>query len=59
MSEMEYYTTKDVCELLKISSKTLYKYLEQGKIKGTKLGKSWRYSQKDIDEFIQNLQKEN
>lgn len=51
-------TTKEACELLKISKMTLMKYIHSGKLKAYKLGgdtKSkhhWRISFKDLTRMI-------
>ena len=48
----EIYTPDEIAEKLKISEQTVRKYLRQEKIKGFKLGNSWRVKEKDLLEFI-------
>ena len=40
-------TVKELCELLRIHSSTLYKLLRQGKIPSFRIGKEWRF-RKDV-----------
>lgn len=35
-----------------ISAKTLYRYLEEGRLAGKKLGKNWRVSHEELDAFL-------
>lgn len=49
---MEYYTLEEISQKLKIPVATLRLYLKQEKLKGVKLGKHWRISSEQLDEFI-------
>lgn len=46
------YTVTELMEILQVSNKTLYRYFSSGKLKGSKIGKSWRVSQTQLDEFL-------
>ena len=46
------YTTEDVIEILKISRRTLYDLRKAGKIICVKEGKTIRFSQQNIDDFL-------
>ncbi|MCC3145767.1 helix-turn-helix domain-containing protein [Halanaerobium sp. Z-7514] len=48
----EIYTPDEIAEKLKISEQTVRRYLREEKIKGFKLGNSWRVKEKDLLEFI-------
>lgn len=50
---MELLTIKDVCKQLKISRWTLSKLIENGEIKTLKISGSYRFKQKDVDEFLE------
>jgi len=39
-------------EMLKTSRPTFYRWLRQGKIKGMKLGRQWRFYREDIERFL-------
>lgn len=45
-------TAKEVCDYLKLPLSTLYGLTKQGKIKGTKVGKHWRYLKSDIEAVL-------
>jgi excisionase family DNA binding protein len=45
-------TTKQVQELLKIDRITVYRMLDDGRIKGVKVANQWRFSQNEIDRLI-------
>lgn len=47
MSEL--LTTKQLQELLKIDRVTVYRMLNDGRLKGIKVGNQWRFSQNEID----------
>ena len=45
-------TAKEVCAFLKIPLSTLYGLTKGGKVQGQKIGKHWRYLEKDILNFF-------
>jgi len=45
-------TMNQAAEFLKISKPTIYRLLEQGKIKGMKAGNQWRFQQSDLSEYL-------
>ncbi len=49
---MEYYTPEEVAEILKLKVTTIRKYLGQGDLKGSKIGRVWRITEEDLKEFI-------
>lgn len=53
---LEMYTLKEVCEMLRISRRTIYNLLKDGKLKGVKVGREWRFSREQIEEFLRNGQ---
>ena len=44
--------TEEACDYLRISRPTYVKYLQLGRIKGTKAGKGWRVLKKELDRFL-------
>jgi excisionase family DNA binding protein len=52
MSADEIMTAKEVAEYLKIAEKTAYRLVLEGKIPGFKVGGSWRFRKKEIDDWI-------
>lgn len=48
----EYFTVKEVAEKLKLNIMTIYKWINQGKIKAVKLGDTWRISKTEINRIL-------
>ena len=47
----EYYTVQQIAQLLDLHEKTIQRYIREGKIKAQKVGKSWRVTKENLDEF--------
>jgi len=47
-------TLKEVADLLRLSSQTVYKMLKEGSITGVKVGNQWRFQSDKIQNWIQN-----
>lgn len=47
------YTLQEVAEILKLSTKSIYRYIESQKLKASKVGGQWRISKKDLSLFIE------
>ena len=56
--EKKYYTKKEAAKIFGVNPKTIERYLLTGKLKGAKLGKSWKISDSDIHEFYEAAKKE-
>lgn len=52
MSEL--LTTKQVQEILKVDRITVYRMLDDGRLKGVKIGNQWRFAQSEIDRLLGN-----
>jgi PTS system nitrogen regulatory IIA component len=44
---------KDVAKILQISTSTVYKYAENGKIPSIKIGTARRFLEKDIERYVE------
>lgn len=42
-------TIEDVAKELRLNSMTIFRHLQSGKIKGVKIGRAWRISEKELD----------
>jgi excisionase family DNA binding protein len=51
-------TTKQVQEILKVDRITIYRMINDGRIKGVKIGNHWRFHQHEIDRFIGRTKRE-
>ncbi|MFW6263134.1 MAG: helix-turn-helix domain-containing protein [Thermotogota bacterium] len=54
----EYYTVKQIAHLLELHEKTVQRYIREGKIKAQKVGKSWRISKDNLDDFTGKTEEE-
>lgn len=52
----KFMTPREVAEILQINEQTVRRYLREGKLKGLKIGHTWRISEKQLQEFIERLQ---
>lgn len=50
----ELMTAIETCRYLKITQRTLYRYLRSRQIPAFKLGKEWRFVRSDLDQWIRN-----
>ena len=51
----EVYTVRDVAQRLHLTTETIRDYLQEGKLKGFKVGKQWRVREQDLEAFIEAL----
>lgn len=49
---MKLYNTKEISELLRVSTNTVKNLLKDNKLKGAKVGKEWRISEKNLNDFL-------
>jgi len=50
----EIMTAEETCRYLKITQRTLYRYLRNRQIPAFKLGKEWRFVRSDLEEWIRD-----
>lgn len=48
-----YYTVDEIAEMIKIHPKTVQRYIREGRLRATKVGKSWRVSGHDLSTFTE------
>jgi excisionase family DNA binding protein len=51
-------TTKELAAYLKLTEVTIYKYANEGKIPGFKIGSRWRFDKEKIDDLLNSDQVE-
>jgi len=51
----EVYTVRDVAQRLHLTTETIRDYLQDGKLKGFKVGKQWRVREQELEAFIEAL----
>jgi len=48
----EYLSTRQVIEILKVDRITIYRMLQDGRLKGIKIGQQWRFSRGEVDRLL-------
>jgi excisionase family DNA binding protein len=51
--EDEYFTPEELADKLKVSYRTIKKYLLEGSLKGVKVGRLWRVRASDLKAFLE------
>ena len=49
---------KEVQEALGISESTIFRLMKSRKLQGFKVGRTWRFQEKDVNEFIERQRRE-
>jgi len=49
----KFYSVDEIAELIKIHPKTVQRYIREGKLKASKVGKSWRVTGHDLSTFTE------
>ena len=50
---MKLYKLREVEQILKLSRRTLLRYISSGKLKAVKVGNGWRVSEQDLRELLE------
>ena len=58
MDTEEILTSNEAIKYLKTSKKTLFKMVEEGKIRANKLGRNYRFSKRELDRFVLGKEEE-
>jgi len=51
--DKDFYTIKQITEILQLSRLTIYRYIDNGKIKTYKFGKEHRIKKEDFESFLE------
>ena len=51
--EEAYYTLAEVAERLKVSRRTVYRWIQAGDLPAYKLGQEWRIQDTDLKKFLE------
>ena len=52
MADIKVYTLDEVADIMKVTKRTLYNYVKEGKLPAVKMGKYWRVSQESLQAFM-------
>ena len=53
--ELRIYTMQEACDLLKITRMSMYRYMRAGKLKGSKIGRDWRFTEEQLKDFLNSM----
>lgn len=56
---MEFYTPKELSQILDLHPATIRKYITDGKLKAVRIGSGWRVYKKELMIFLANCNKNN
>jgi len=48
------YTLKEVAKYLRVSERTLFRYIKSGQLRAHRIGQ-WRISKKDLNKFLRKV----
>jgi excisionase family DNA binding protein len=51
MEEPRFYSIEELSEILRLHPKTILRFIHEGKIKATKIGRAWKASQEALKEY--------
>ena len=52
MAEIEVYSLDEVQKILQVTRRSIYSYVKDGKLKAVKIGKYWRVTRENLEEFL-------
>ena len=50
--QREFYKAEELAQKLEVNIMTIYRYIKAGKLRAYKIGKEFRISKKDFDNFL-------
>ena len=53
MSDIKVYTTDEALEVLKVTRRTLYRYIKAGQIKAIRMGREYRITEDALKDFLE------
>ncbi len=53
-SQSELLTAAETCRYLKVTPRTLYRYIQDRHMPAFKLGKEWRFVRSDLDQWLRS-----
>ena len=51
-SDLTLYTVKEVAIILKVTYRTVWSYIKNGRLKAGKIGRKWKVAETDLREFV-------
>lgn len=53
MNEIKVYTLQELTGILKVTQRTLYRYIKAGQLKTIKLGREYRVTEEALKDFLE------
>ena len=53
MADLKVYTTDEALEVLKVTRRTLYRYIKAGQIKAIRMGREYRITEDALKDFLE------
>lgn len=50
--ELKFYDTSEIAEILGVTTKTVSRYIQNGKVKAQKIGRKWVIHENDLKDFL-------
>jgi len=57
--DKEFYLVEELAEKLRVNRMTIYRYIKAGKLQAHKIGKDYRISTFDYEQFLKNTESRN
>jgi len=54
VENMKLYTLQEVADVLRVSRQTIYNYVTAKRLKASKIGKEYRVTEEDLQDFLKN-----
>lgn len=51
----EFLTSEEIAKIFKVSEFSVRRWVSEGKLKGLKIGKAYRFTHNDLDDFIKKF----
>lgn len=52
MAEIKTYTLQELTQILKLTRRTLYRYIQAGTLPAVKVGREWRISEEALKDML-------
>ncbi|MGF2526143.1 helix-turn-helix domain-containing protein, partial [Ralstonia pseudosolanacearum] len=52
MADLRVYSIEEVTSILQVTRRSVYSYIRDGKLKAVKIGKYWRVTQQNLEDFL-------
>ena len=59
MADIKVYTTDEALEVLKVTRRTLYRYIKAGQIKAIRMGREYRITEDALKDFLERGTEDN